>query len=40
MRNKLKDKVKQTVDISTRDFHLQDNALDDTWDIYLIGTRQ
>ena len=37
MRNKLKEKVDQTTSISTSDFFLQDNNLDDCWDIYLIA---
>lgn len=39
MRNKLKDKVSQTVDIGTRDFHLQTSDLDRCWDIYLIASK-
>lgn len=35
MRNKLKDQVKTTTDITTKDFYLQKHDLDDTWDIYL-----
>jgi 2-polyprenyl-3-methyl-5-hydroxy-6-metoxy-1,4-benzoquinol methylase len=37
MRNRLKDKVDQTTDISTKDFFLQNDSLDDCWDIYLIA---
>ena len=36
MRNKLKDLVKDTAGITTADFALQKDNLDDTWDIYLI----
>ncbi len=39
MRNKLKDKVDQTTDITTRDFFLQNESLDDCWDIYLIASK-
>lgn len=39
MRNKLKEKVATTTDITTRDFYLQKDNLDKTWDIYLIGTK-
>jgi ubiquinone/menaquinone biosynthesis C-methylase UbiE len=39
MRNKLKDKVKTTTDITTNDFFLQKDDLDDTWDIYLIVSK-
>ena len=39
MRNKLKEKVDQTTDITTTDFFLQNNNLDDCWDIYLIAKR-
>ena len=39
MRNKLKDKVEATSGITTADFFLQDNDLDDTWDIYLIVSK-
>jgi ubiquinone/menaquinone biosynthesis C-methylase UbiE len=35
MRNKLKEKVGQTTDISTKDFFLQKEQLDNCWDIYL-----
>ncbi len=34
MRSRLKSEVKQTTDISTRDFLLQTQNLDETWDIY------
>jgi ubiquinone/menaquinone biosynthesis C-methylase UbiE len=37
MRNKLKEKVSQTSDISTKDFFLQNDNLDVMWDIYLIA---
>jgi ubiquinone/menaquinone biosynthesis C-methylase UbiE len=36
MRNKLKEKVDQTMSITTKDFFLQQGQLDDCWDIYLI----
>jgi ubiquinone/menaquinone biosynthesis C-methylase UbiE len=39
MRNKLKDKVKTTTDITTKDFFLQKEDLDDTWDIYLTVSK-
>ncbi len=39
MRNKLKEKVDQTTDISTKDFFLQNESLDDCWDIYLIASK-
>lgn len=39
MRNKLKDKVKDTVDITTKDFFLQKDNLDDTWDIYIVVSK-
>lgn len=39
MRNKLKEKVSTTTDITTKDFHLQDESLDTTWDIYLIAEK-
>lgn len=34
MRSRLKSEVKQTTDISTKDFQLQSQNLDETWDIY------
>jgi len=34
MRSRLKNEVKQTTDISTKDFMLQSQNLDETWDIY------
>ncbi len=34
MRSHLKNEVKQTTDISTKDFQLQSQNLDETWDIY------
>ncbi len=37
MRNKLKEKVDQTMDITTKDFFLQNEKLDDCWDIYLVA---
>jgi 2-polyprenyl-3-methyl-5-hydroxy-6-metoxy-1,4-benzoquinol methylase len=39
MRNKLKDKVDQTTNITTKDFFLQENNLDDCWDIYLVAQK-
>jgi ubiquinone/menaquinone biosynthesis C-methylase UbiE len=39
MRNKLKEKVDQTVDITTKDFFLQTSNLDECWDIYLIASK-
>jgi 2-polyprenyl-3-methyl-5-hydroxy-6-metoxy-1,4-benzoquinol methylase len=39
MRNKLKEKVDQTTGITTADFFLQKENLDDCWDIYLIARR-
>jgi len=39
MRNKLKEKVQQTTDITTSDFFLDKNALDEAWDIYLIARK-
>jgi ubiquinone/menaquinone biosynthesis C-methylase UbiE len=40
MRNKLKEKVSTTTDISTSDFLLQEQDLDATWDIYLIAEKK
>ncbi|MCX6290361.1 MAG: methyltransferase domain-containing protein [Bacteroidetes bacterium] len=40
MRNKLKEKVSQSMDITTKDFHLQDDNLDAMWDIYLVAGKQ
>lgn len=37
MRNQLKDKVDQTTQINTSDFFLQNQSLDECWDIYLIA---
>lgn len=37
MRNKLKEKVSQTADITMYDFFLQKNDLDDCWDIFVIA---
>ncbi len=37
MRNKLKEKVSQTADITMKDFFLQKNDLDDCWDIFVIA---
>lgn len=39
MRNKLKEKVDTTAGITTADFSLQRDNLDDTWDIYVIVTK-
>jgi ubiquinone/menaquinone biosynthesis C-methylase UbiE len=39
MRNKLKEKVSTTTDITTKDFLLQGQDLDSTWDIYLIASK-
>ena len=39
MRNKLKDKVSQTTDITTKDFFLQKNNLDDCWDIFVVASK-
>lgn len=39
MRSKLKEKVDTTTGITTRDFFLQDQHLDQTWDIYLIAEK-
>ncbi len=39
MRNKLKEKVTQTIDISTRDFFLDGQNLDEALDIYLIARK-
>lgn len=36
MRSKLKEKVNQTTHITTKDFFLQSEGLDDCWDIYLL----
>lgn len=40
MRKQLKDEVKVTTDITTADFFLQSEKLDDCWDIYLIGEKK
>lgn len=40
MRKQLKDEVKVTTDITTGDFFLQSEKLDDCWDIYLIGEKK
>jgi len=40
MRSKLKEKVDTTTNITTKDFFLQENDLDQTWDIYLIASKQ
>ncbi|MEO0312404.1 MAG: hypothetical protein RIQ89_2061 [Bacteroidota bacterium] len=39
MRNKLKDQIQDTTHIGTKDFYLQEADLDQTWDIYLIATK-
>jgi ubiquinone/menaquinone biosynthesis C-methylase UbiE len=39
MRSKLKEKVKTSTDITSRDFALQNDNLDDTLDIYLIVSK-
>ncbi len=39
MRSKLKEKVKTSTDITSRDFSLQNDNLDDTLDIYLIVSK-
>ena len=39
MRNKLKEKVDQTTDITTKDFVIQKADLDKCWDIYLIAMK-
>lgn len=39
MRNKLKEKVDQTTDITTKDFAIQKDDLDKCWDIYLIAKK-
>lgn len=39
MRNKLKEQVSQTTDISTKDFFLDQNQLDEAWDIYLVARK-
>lgn len=40
MRKNLMEKVDNTLDITTKDFFLQENDLDQTWDIYAIVYRQ
>ena len=37
MRNKLKDKVATTTDITLKDFFLQKNNLDECWDIFVVA---
>jgi hypothetical protein len=37
MRNKLKEQVSDTADISTKDFFLQKQNLDECWDIFVIA---
>ena len=39
MRNKLKETVDQTTQITTKDFSLQSERLDECWDIYLIAKK-
>ncbi|NNM15737.1 MAG: class I SAM-dependent methyltransferase [Bacteroidia bacterium] len=39
MRNKLKDKVDNSTHITSKDFHLDKDNLDEAWDIYLIATK-
>ncbi len=39
MRNKLKEQISQTSDISTKDFFLQKNNLDDCWDIFVVAEK-
>jgi SAM-dependent methyltransferase len=39
MRKQLKSEVSETSDITTSDFFLQNENLDDCWDIYLIGEK-
>ena len=39
MRNKLKEKVDTTTQITTKDFFLQREKLDDCWDIYLEASK-
>jgi 2-polyprenyl-3-methyl-5-hydroxy-6-metoxy-1,4-benzoquinol methylase len=39
MRKNLKEKVDTTTHITTKDFQLQDHALDQTWDIYLLASK-
>ncbi len=39
MRKNLKEKVDTTTHITTKDFYLQDQGLDQTWDIYLIASK-
>jgi ubiquinone/menaquinone biosynthesis C-methylase UbiE len=39
MRNKLKEKVDTTTDITTKDFFIQTEKLDECWDIYLIASK-
>lgn len=39
MRNKLKEKVDQTTGITTKDFFIQNDKLDECWDIYLIARK-
>ena len=40
MRNKLKDKVDNSTHITSSDFHLDKENLDEAWDIYLIATKK
>lgn len=39
MRNKLKEQVRETTSITTRDFYLTTENMDKTWDIYLIAIK-
>ena len=39
MRDQLKEKVDTTLAITTADFHLQKDALENTWDIYLLARK-
>jgi ubiquinone/menaquinone biosynthesis C-methylase UbiE len=39
MRNKLKEKVSQTAAITTDDFFLQKENLDDCWDIFVVASK-
>lgn len=40
MRNKLKEKVDDSTHITSKDFFLEKDNLDDAWDIYLIATKK
>jgi hypothetical protein len=39
MRDKLKEKNDTTLEIGTKDFYLQKENLENTWDIYLIAKK-